>query len=106
MVVAVSGDGNTGSGDAASRNTTDRIGRVFVRSLHLNLSEGDLDYGQKLDEVVGLDSLAVIEFVTALEKEFGITMEPERLRLDLVRDLPKLAAYVEERVSKVRRPID
>ena len=77
-----------------------------MRSLHLNLSEGDLDYGQKLDEMVGLDSLAVIEFVTALEKEFGITMEPELLRLDLVRDLPQLAAYVEDRVSKVRPPKD
>jgi acyl carrier protein len=88
----------------AVSDTTDRIRRVFVRSLHLNLSEGDLHYEQKLDEVVGLDSLAVIEFVTALEKEFGITMEPELLRLDLVRDLPQLAAYVEDRVALVRRP--
>ena len=102
----VSGAGATGSRSAASRDTTDRIKRVFVTSLHLNLSEEDLDYEQRLDELVGLDSLAVIEFVAALEKEFGITMEPEMLRLDLVRDLPQLAAYVEDRVTRARRPAD
>ena len=105
MDVGVSKAGDAGSRRAASRHTMDRIRSVFVRSLHLNLSERELDYEQKLDDLVGLDSLAVIEFVTALEKEFGITMEPELLRLDLVRDLPQLAAYVEDRVAGVRRPI-
>lgn len=98
MAVAMSDAGS------ASRDTADRIRRVFVRSLHVNLSEGELDYEQRLDEVVGLDSLAIIEFVTAIEKEFGITMEPELLRIDLVRDLPQLTAYVEERVAQARRP--
>jgi acyl carrier protein len=100
--VGVSDLGASGNG-AASSNTPDRIRRVFVRSLHLNLSEGDLEYEQRLDEMVGLDSLAVIEFVTALEKEFGITIEPELLRLDFVKDLPQLGAYVEDRMARVRR---
>jgi acyl carrier protein len=101
MDVAMS---DAGAGGAASRDTTDRIRTVFVKSLHLNLSEGDLEYEQRLDEMVGLDSLAVIEFVTALEKEFGITIEPELLQLDFVKDLPQLGAYVEDRMARVRRP--
>jgi hypothetical protein len=64
MDVGVSGAGATGSRSAASRDTMDWIKRVFVRSLHLNLSEEDLDYEQRLDELVGLDSLAV-------NREFG-----------------------------------
>jgi acyl carrier protein len=88
---------------AGSRETMDRIRRVFLQSLHLNLSEEDLDYERRLDESAGFDSLAVIEFVTALEKEFGITMEPELLRLDFVRELPQLAAYVEDRAARVPR---
>ncbi len=106
MDVGVSNAGATGSRGTASRATTDRIKGVFVRSLHLNLSERDLDYEQRLDELAGLDSLAVIEFVTALEKEFGITMETEMLRIDLVRDLPQLAAYVEDRLARVQPPTD
>jgi acyl carrier protein len=88
---------------AGSRETMDRIRRVFLQSLHLNLSEEDLDYERRLDESAGFDSLAVLEFVTALEKEFGITMEPELLRLDFFRELPELAAYVEDRAARVPR---
>jgi acyl carrier protein len=86
-----------------SRDTVNRIRRVFLESLHLNLSEHDLNYETKLDESVGLDSMAVLEFVTALEKEFGITMEPELLRLDFVRDLPQLAAYIDDRAARLPR---
>ena len=89
---------------AGSRNTMDRIRRVFVESLHLNLKEEDLDYEHKLDESVGLDSLAVLEFITALEQEFGFKIEPEMLRLDFVRDLPQLASYIERRAERLPRP--
>lgn len=90
-------------GLSGSRDTMNRILRVFLDSLHLNLDEAEVGYGQKLDEMAGLDSLAVIEFVTALEKEFGITIEPELLRLDFVRDLPQLAAYIDDRVARLPR---
>jgi acyl carrier protein len=83
-----------------SRETVDRIRRVFIDSLHLNLREEDLHYEDKLDESVGLDSVAVLDFVTALEKEFQITFEPEMLTIDLVRDLKELTAYVDERVVR------
>ena len=73
---------------------------MFVESLGLNLSEAELDYERKLDEYAGLDSLAVLEFITAIEKEFGITIEPELLRLDFVSDLGELAAYVELRTAR------
>ena len=66
-----------GNSQAAVRETMDRIRRVFVKSLQLNVRAEDLPYEQKLDEVVGLDSLAVLEFVTSVEKEFGVTIEPE-----------------------------
>lgn len=94
---------NAGSGEPprrGSEDTMNRIRRVFVESLHLNLSPLDLDYEHKLDEFAGLDSLAVLEFVTALEKEFGITIEPELLRLDFVRDLPQLASYIEGQIPR------
>ena len=78
----------------------DRVRRVFIESLHLNLTEEDLHYEDKLDESVGLDSVAVLDFVTALEKEFRITFETEMLTIDLVRDLKELAVYVDERVAR------
>ena len=75
-----------------------RIRKVLIRSLSLNLSEADLRYTDKLDEVAGLDSLAVLEFLTALEKEFHITIDPERMNLETLRDLPTLAGYIMARL--------
>lgn len=98
------GTGSAGNTSAGSRDTMDRIRRVFVESLRLNLKAEDLDYAHKLDESVGLDSLAVLEFIAALEKEFGFKIDPEMLQLDLVRDLPQLASYIEERAARLPRP--
>jgi acyl carrier protein len=89
--------------DSESTETMDRIRRVFIDALHLNLREEELRYQDKLDETVGLDSVAVIEFVAALENEFGITFQPEMLTIDVVRDLRLLAAYVDEQVARQRR---
>ena len=82
---------------SGSSDTLDRIRRVFIESLHLNIRAEDLNYGDKLDEAAGLDSVAVLEFIAALEKEFEIQLEPEMLTLETVRDLRQLAAYIEER---------
>jgi len=89
-----------GMAGVGSRETLDRIRRVFIESLHLNLNAEDLAYSDKLDEVAALDSVAVLEFVAALEKEFEITLEPEMLTLEVVRDLQHLAAYIDERSAQ------
>lgn len=85
---------------SGSPDTMSRIRRVFIDSLHLNLREEEFSYQAKLDESVGLDSVAVLDFVTALEREFGIEFEPEMLTIELVRDLKELAVYVDERVAR------
>jgi acyl carrier protein len=77
-----------------------RIRRVFIESLHVNLREEDFSYETKLDEAAGMDSVAVLEFVAAIEKEFGITFEPEMLTIKVVRDLKELAAYVDQRTAR------
>ncbi len=87
---------------AASGDTLDRIRKAFVASLALNLDANDLRDAQRLDELTGLDSLAVLEFVSAVEKEFGISIEPQFLDRAFVTDLPRLAAYVEERAGHGR----
>jgi acyl carrier protein len=52
-----------------------------------------------VEEVAILDSIALLEFVTAVEKEFRIRMEPELLDFDFLRDLPALGAYIEQRIE-------
>jgi acyl carrier protein len=84
---------------AGSRDTMARIRKVFVESQHVNISGKELPYEQMLEEVAILDSIAVLEFVAAVEKEFRIRMEPDKLDFDFLRDLSVLAAYIEQRME-------
>ena len=77
-----------------------RIHKVLIQSLSLELREEDLGYSDKLDDLVALDSMAILEFVVGLEKEFGITIEPEQLELAILKDLPKLAGYIAGRIVR------
>lgn len=78
-------------------STLTRVRRVFIDSLELNIAEDGLDYASRLDELAGFDSAAAIVFLAALEKEFHITVEPEKLNLEFLCDPRQLAAYLEER---------
>jgi acyl carrier protein len=90
--------------DSASRTTMERIRAVFADSLHLNCSEEGPTHEEMLDEAAGLDSIAVVEFLTAVEKEFGIELEPAVLEFEFLRDFGALASYIEERISRLSPP--
>ena len=71
-----------------------RIREVLVASLSLDVSPVDIPIDRPIDDLIGLDSMAILEYVIALEKEFGIFLEPEALRLDLLTDIPRLSQYI------------
>jgi acyl carrier protein len=83
----------------ASRDTMERIRKVFVESARLKVRAQELPFEQMLEEVAILDSIAVLEFVTAMEREFGVSLEPEFLEFDFLRDLSRLASYIEGRMA-------
>jgi acyl carrier protein len=71
-----------------------RLRRLASSSLNLNLTAEELATLTRLDEVTGFDSLTVLEFVSAVEKEFGLTFQAGELRTDFLADLPRLAEYI------------
>lgn len=58
-----------------SRDTMERIRKVFIESLRLNVCEEELPYQQMLEEAAILASIDVLEFVTAVEQEFGEALD-------------------------------
>jgi acyl carrier protein len=85
-----------------SQDTIGRVRRVFVESLHLKVGHAELSYERMLEEAASLDSIAVLEVLTAVEREFGISLEPEFLEFDFLRDLAGLAAYIDDRLGRQR----
>ncbi len=77
----------------------DRIRRVFVRSLALNLDEEDLPKVRDLGSVAGLDSLAMLSFVAGLEEEFATEIEADRLNIGFLGDLEALVDYFAQRTG-------
>lgn len=78
------------------------IRQVMAESLGLRLEASDLGSANHLTEAVAMDSVAVLQFVVALERHFGIRIEEQWLDLDKLGDLAALAAYIEGRRGLAR----
>ncbi|MGA3041452.1 MAG: hypothetical protein ABSF54_11770 [Bryobacteraceae bacterium] len=85
----------------ASRETMERIRKVLVESLRLNVRQEELPCQQMLEEAAILNSTAVLEFVTAAEQEFGEALDmiqadgPDEFA---AASLPVLARAVERQI--------
>jgi len=83
-----------------SAATLERIRVIFADLFHLNASTNRLTYEEMLEAAVSLDSIAVLEFLMAVEKEFGVELEPAVLDFEFLRDIEALASYIEDRQKK------
>jgi acyl carrier protein len=84
---------------SSRENTKDRIKRVIIRDLQLNLSEDTIRSIKKLDDLFGMDSVAVIELIIGIEKEFNIAIQEEHLDYQILRDMDTLADFINKLVS-------
>jgi acyl carrier protein len=84
--------------DAAAVET--RIARILSASLHLDIPSVETD----LFETGAIDSLAFVEFLLRLEREFGITVTVEDLEIDHFRTIRRIAQFVSGRDGKT--PVD
>lgn len=76
-----------------------RILRILKVSLSLNLSEEEAAGADSLDAFFGMDSMATLEFLVALEKEFGIRLDLEEIESGLLRSLSRLTRHLTERTT-------
>jgi D-alanine--poly(phosphoribitol) ligase subunit 2 len=70
---------------------TDRVQRLFLETLNLQVPSPDTD----LIEGGLLDSLALVELLFALEREFDVTIALEELDIDSFRTVNRIAQFVD-----------
>jgi acyl carrier protein len=75
----------------ATEAVTDRVQRLFVETLNVEVPSPDAD----LIEGGLLDSLALVELLFALEREFAVTIALENLDIDTFRSVRTIAQFVE-----------
>lgn len=78
----------------------DRIVRVFSGPLNLDISSDDTD----LFESGVLDSLAFVELLLHLEREFGVTAALDDLEVDNFRSIARIVEFVSARTDSAGAP--
>jgi acyl carrier protein len=77
----------------------ERIASLFQEALNLEIPSSETD----LFDAGVLDSLAFVELLLQLEREFGVTPAVDDLEVDNFRTIARIAAFVEERVTVTPR---
>jgi acyl carrier protein len=75
-------------------NLKNRISQVIIRDLELNISQDEIQSASRLDELFGMDSIAIVELVVGVEKEFDIKIPPEYLTVEMFQNLSTLAEHI------------
>jgi D-alanine--poly(phosphoribitol) ligase subunit 2 len=75
----------------ATEGVIDRVQRLFAETLNLQVPSPETD----LIEGGLLDSLALVELLFALEREFGVTIALETLDIDSFRTVNRIAEFVD-----------
>jgi acyl carrier protein len=74
-----------------------RVFQVFNRTVSDACLWEDWQRLNSLQEWTGLDSMAILEFMVGLEKEFGIRFPPDDLEHSLFTSRARLVRYLSDR---------
>ncbi len=76
------------------QTTLDEIKQLFGKTLGVPVDESHAS--GDLRDLVAVDSVALLQFVVALEREYAIRFEEEWLRTERLLNLPALAAHLDQ----------
>jgi acyl carrier protein len=86
----------TAAPDAHDEGLKDRIRRLIVERLRLDLEPGEIGDSMPLFGTgLGLDSIDALELVLGLEQEFGVKIEDQEVGAKALASVDALAAFVE-----------
>jgi D-alanine--poly(phosphoribitol) ligase subunit 2 len=75
----------------------EQISEIFLRSLNVEVPSPDTE----LFESGLLDSLAFVELLLAIERDFGVTTAVDDLEVDNFRSVARIAEFVTARMASV-----
>jgi len=73
-----------------------RIIRVLQRDLGLKVSADEIRDACRLSDLFGMDSVAVVEFIIGIEKEFSVRVPVDRLTRETFHNLKTTADCIKE----------
>ena len=77
-----------------------RIVKVIIRDLELTVNNDTFQTAGKLDELFGMDSIAIVELVVGIEKEFNIRIPDEYLSVEIFQSIKTIAEHIHPLISR------
>lgn len=76
----------------------ERLKGIIVNDLDVNVKMTDIDeHASLFEDGLGLDSIAIVDLIVAIEKDFSISIEEEELSSGLFKNLTALAAFIKNK---------
>ena len=89
--------------EMTSDQVLERVKRIVVEDLDVNLGYDDLDETVPLfEEGLGLDSVIVVELISFIEKRFNVELGDEALNMETFKDLQSIARVIGEQLARQR----
>jgi acyl carrier protein len=83
-----------------------QLKEIIVNDLDMSIEMQDIDDNASLyDDGLGLDSIAIINFIVLIEKKFGISFNENEISARLFSSINNLADFVGTRISVPSQPL-
>jgi len=79
---------------SSTESIESRILQVILRDLELNINKDKIQSTSRLDELFGMDSIAIVELVVGIEKDFNIKIPDEYLSVEVFQSIKTIAEHI------------
>ena len=81
-----------------------RIKKVLIKKLLKDFNPKDIKDDTPLIEIgVGVDSVATLEFIVAMEEEFQISIDESEINPELLANVISISDYISNRIESASR---
>ena len=81
-------------------NTEDHVKKILDEVLYLDGRSAAMDQNTPLlGSLPELDSLAIVEVVAAIEKEFRFSFEDDEINADVMASLGSLTSFIDQKIG-------
>jgi acyl carrier protein len=88
----------------SSEQVVERIKKIVVEDLDVNLTYDDLDETVPLfEEGLGLDSVVLVELISFIEKRFDIQLQDDVLNTEAFKNLQSIARVIGDQLAAQRQ---
>jgi acyl carrier protein len=82
-------------------NVITQLKFIITDQLDVNITQDEIDVDTDLfEDGLGLDSIAIVEFITLIEDDFNFEFEEDELNMEAFENLRTLAHFISERLEE------